>query len=107
MIFMPSLPPSMPIPLTPLSSKLSRETPAPLSPKSTRKIPLALAQYYSQSRRHPNEITRPSITRTSVSSDVGDESTTNDESGFGTDDTEGIHGVDDFEHGLERDDWIR
>jgi hypothetical protein len=37
---------------------------------------------------------------TSVTSDIGHETTTDNESGLGSDSTERVHGVDDLEHGL-------
>ena len=43
----------------------------------------------------------PSVRSTSVSSDISDETTTNDEGRFSSDGSERVHGVDNLEHGLQ------
>lgn len=47
-----------------------------------------------------DEVGRSSVRGTSVAGDVSDETSANDESGLSSDGTEGVHGVDDLEHGL-------
>ncbi len=55
-----------------------------------------------QSRRNPDEIARSAIRGTGEARHIGHQSSADDEGGLGADDTEGVHGVDDLEHGL----WV-
>ena len=50
---------------------------------------------------YSDEVGCPSVRSTSVSSDVSDETTTNDEGRFSSDGSERVHGVDNLEHGLQ------
>ena len=53
-----------------------------------------------QGCRHSYKVTRPTVGGTGEAGDVGNQSSTNDEGGLSADDTEGIHCINDVEHGL-------